>query len=337
MKKTKIILETDLFEHSAVKAWREFQPKCDEPEQIEVLKQKKKSSVYRLAGVGPKNSAVIAKRCKYEKAMIERAIYEEVLPLLSVPTPKYYGFIKEQDGLFWWLFLEDIGNQGFSPLIAKHRSLAAQWMGEMNTSVEFSNVNSHLPNQGPEYYQRYLRTVREMIPEIKIFYSLETIHQDLLTNIISMCEFLEGNWNQIERFCNQVPRTLVHGDCQVKNAHVRLTETGQVFTPFDWANAGWGLPATDLGQLSLPYKSLPPTVPDYTTYLTVIRDEWPDFAPETVHQLANLGQIFWSLKVISLSIQEFDERYPYLEGLLQNFSIYASVLAAALQALKLVN
>jgi len=332
MKKTKKILETDLLEHPAVKAWGGVQPNCVEPDQIEILKQKEKSSVYRLAGVGPNNSAVIAKRCKYEKAMIERAIYEEVLPFLSVPTPKYYGFIEEQDGIFWWLFLEDVGDQRFSPLIANHRSLAAQWMGEMNTAIDTSNLNSNLPNQGPEYYQLYLRSAREMLPNIRIFYSLEAIHQELLNDIIYMCEFLEEHWNQIEKFCNQMPRTLVHGDCQVKNAHIRSSQTGLTFAPFDWANAGWGLPATDLGQLSLPYKNLPPTVPDCETYLSLVRNEWPDFDLETVQQLANLGQIFWSLKVISLSVPEFDDKRTYLEGLLYNFSVYASVLATAIQA-----
>ena len=334
MKKTKKVLEIDLLEHPTVKAWGEIQSERFMPERIEVLTRKKKGAVYRLVGVGPNNSAVIAKRCKSEKAMIERIIYEEVLPYLSVSSPNFYGYTKEQDGIFWWLFLEDVGDQPLSPILATHRTLSAQWMGEMNTTVEITNMNSHLPDRGPAYYQRYLQTVREMIPEIRIYFSHEANHQEILKDIISMCEFLEGHWNQIEIFCNQIPRTLVHGDCQVKNAHVRSTHTGLIFAPFDWASAGWGLPATDLGQLALPYKSLPPTNPDYTTYLSVVRDEWPDFDLEIVQQLANIGQIFWSLKVISKSIPEFDDKETYLEGLLYNYNVYASVLTAAIQAVK---
>lgn len=336
-KQTTKIIKTNLLEHPAIKAWREIRKNKFEPERIEILTQKRKGSVYRLVGVGPNNSAVIAKRCKSEKAMIERIIYREVFPYLSVPTPIFYGYTKEQNGIFWWLFLEDVGNQRLSPVLAEHRTLAAQWMGEMNTSTEITKLNSHLPNRGPEYYQRYLRSAREMIPEIQIFYSLKASQQELLKDIISMCELLEKHWNQIEIFCNQIPRTLVHGDCQVKNAHVRSTQNGLVLAPFDWASAGWGLPATDLGQLSLPYKSLPPTVPDCAAYLSVVRNEWPDFDLETVQQLANLGQIFWALKVISKGLPEFDDKDTYLEGLLFDFGVYASVLDTAIQAVNWTN
>jgi hypothetical protein len=92
-----------------------------------------------------------------------------------------------------------------------------------------------------------------------------------------------------------------------------------------------------LGQLGLPYRSLPPTNPDCATYLTVVREEWPDFDLETVQQLANLGQIFWSLKVISKGIPEFEDKETYLEGLLYNFSVYASVLDTAIQAANWAN
>jgi hypothetical protein len=303
MKKPKEVARTNLFKHPAVKAWRKIHPNQFEPKQIDVLAQKKKGSVYRLTLVGPDSSAVIAKRCKSEKAVIERAIYEEVLPYLSVSIPIFYGHIKEQDGIFWWLFLEDVGNKTLSPVLAEHRTLAAQWMGEMNISPEITNIKSHIPNRGPEYYQRYLQTVLEMVPEIQIFQSTEVRHQGLFENIISACRFLEGYWNQITTFCNRIPRTLVHGDCQVKNAHVRSTQNGLDLAPFDWASAGWGLPATDLGQLSLPFMSLPATVPDCD----------------------------------SKSLPEFDDKKTYLEGLLYNYNIYASVLNSAINAVNWIN
>ncbi|MCK4977002.1 MAG: hypothetical protein KAS36_08720, partial [Anaerolineales bacterium] len=91
------ILQTNLLEHPAVMAWGELQPGRVKPDQIEVSKQKKKGSVYRLAGVGLGNSAVIAKRAREEKALIESAIYEEVLPRLPIHTLHYYGSIEEND------------------------------------------------------------------------------------------------------------------------------------------------------------------------------------------------------------------------------------------------
>jgi hypothetical protein len=101
------ILRNDLLEHPSVRAWSELGPRRVEPEQIEVLKGEKKSSVFRLAGVGPGNSAVIAKRCRQAIADVERAIYEDVLPDLPVTTPRYYGAVEEHDDAFSWLFLED--------------------------------------------------------------------------------------------------------------------------------------------------------------------------------------------------------------------------------------
>ena len=130
-----------------------------------------------------------------------------------------------------------------------------------------------------------------------------------------MCETLEERWTQVELYCSSIPRTLVHGDCQVKNAHVRAKKSGLDLAPFDWASAGWGLPATDLGHLGLPYKSLPQTDPDCETYHSIIQKIWPELDLKTVQQLANLGQIFWSLKVISKSLPEFDAKGTYLEGL----------------------
>ncbi len=318
-------------------AWRKITPNQFEPKQIEVLAQKQKGAVYRLTFDRPENSSVIAKRCKSEKAVIERVIYEEVLPYLSVSLPVFYGYTKEHDGIYWWLFLEDVGNQTLSPVLAEHRAIAAQWMGEMNISPEITNIKSSIPNRGPEYYQRYLQTALEIIPEIQICQSNAERQKEIFNNIISACSFLEGCWNQITTFCSRIPRTLVHGDCQVKNAHVRSTHNGLDLAPFDWASAGWGLPATDLGQLSLPYKSLPPTVPDCETYLSVVRKEWPDLDLETVQQLAYLGQIFWALKVISKSLPEFDDNKTYLEGLLYNYSVYESVLNSAIRAINWIN
>src|SRR5947208_11232788 len=105
--------QADGLEHPAARAWRELRPGRDTPGRIETLhgRQSKawKRTVYRLAGVGPAGSAVIAKRCLAAQAAPERTLYEEVLPHLPVPVLRYYGFLGEPDGHFCWLFLEDAG------------------------------------------------------------------------------------------------------------------------------------------------------------------------------------------------------------------------------------
>jgi thiamine kinase-like enzyme len=326
------ILQTDLLEHPAVEAWTELRPERVKPERIEVLKEKKKGAVYRLAGVGPGNSAVIAKRARRAKAVVERAIYEEVLPNLPVATFHYYGCIEEGDSRFWWLFLEDVGGQQYSPYVGEHRTLAARWFGVMHTASESVTMKTHLPDRGPNLYLTYLRSAHELIPQIPAIPSLRATDLAVLTNIVSMCEFLEAHWSQVEGFCNQMPCTLIHDDCLAKNVHVRMTQAGPTIAPFDWGGAGWGLPATDLGQLRLPYRGQPPDNPDFVTYLSIVRDQWPSLDLQTIQQLANLGQMFWSLKVISRGVPEFDYEWAQVEHIMNNFKIYETALADSIRS-----
>ena len=152
-----------------------------------------------------------------------------------------------------------------------------------------------------------------------------------------MCEFLEANWGQVETFCDQMPRTLVHCDCLAKNVHVQPTQAGLTLALFDWASAGWGLPATDLGQLGLPYRDVPATNPDCATYSSVVQDQWPSLDVQTVQQLANLGQMFWSLKVICLSVPEFDYSEAHIGSITNNFSVHGSILANTIRSARWEN
>src|SRR2546428_1420646 len=90
------VLPANLQEHRALKAWRQVRPECFEPENIQILKHKrKKSAVYRLTGAGPNGSPVIAKRCQAATASVERLIYEKFLSRLSLPALSCYGFVPE--------------------------------------------------------------------------------------------------------------------------------------------------------------------------------------------------------------------------------------------------
>src|SRR6266498_1952711 len=90
---TKEVLPANLQEHRAVKAWRKLQPAWFETDQIEILKLKTKSAVYRLGGAGPDGSAVIAKRCRTETAVVEQAIYDRFLTQMPLPVLRCYGLV----------------------------------------------------------------------------------------------------------------------------------------------------------------------------------------------------------------------------------------------------
>lgn len=334
-RKTAERLQTNLLQHPAIRAWRSLGHQRVKPLYIEILKKKhgKKCSAYRLAGVGPDNCAVIAKGCPPERAFLERTVYEEILPQLSVRTAHYYGSVEGPAG-YWWIFLEDVGDQRYSPLSSEHRALAAHWLGAMHTSAENISPITSLPDRGPDYHQMYLQYLREMIPEIRTISRLNARSRAVLKEILSLCDHLDGQWRDIESYCEPLPRTFVHGDCVVKNAHVQATANGSTFALFDWGSAGWGLPATDLGQLGLPYHSVPQSDPDYQTYAITVGQQWPNLDVTTVRRLAYLGQIFWSLKVIGLSLPGFNDERTHLESLTYNFVIYADVLANAINAIR---
>jgi hypothetical protein len=207
----------------------------------------------------------------------------------------------------------------------------------MHIAAERLRLKVTLPDRGPDHYRAYLRSARQAIRQIPSIASLKFTDQTVLQNIVSMSEFLEAYWGQIADFCDRMPRTLVHGDCLAKNVHVRMTPEGLTIAPFDWGGAGWGLPATDLGQLGLPYRRLPATDPDCATYLSVVQDHWPGFDLHTVQQLANLGQMFWALKVIARGIPEFDCEGAHIESLMGKFGVYRSVLANTIRAARWEN
>src|SRR5207249_4404328 len=75
--------QSTLMSHPAVHAWRQLYPH-DEPRGITTLRIGRRRKVYRLQGAGPDGSAVIAKRYRKADALIERTVYEEILPRVTV-------------------------------------------------------------------------------------------------------------------------------------------------------------------------------------------------------------------------------------------------------------
>src|SRR5437867_6337435 len=236
-----------LLERRAVKAWRGLRPSHDEPASVEILEpgRYRKKTIYRLAGVGMKGSAVIAKRRQMTRGLIERTIYEQILPHLPVTAPHYYGFV-EDDDTFCWLFLEDLGRERFSPLVEEHRVLAARWLGRMHTTAARLTTTFHLPDRGPDYYLELLRSARLAILRNLTNPALGTDDIAVLKAIVSQCDSLEAGWHELEKCCESMPTTLVHGDFRAKNVYVRTDQAGTCLFPIDWETAGWGVPAADL-------------------------------------------------------------------------------------------
>src|SRR5262245_42639941 len=101
----KIVIPANLLEFPPIKAWGKLRPELVQPDMIEILRGRKETArrrAYRLAGVGPEGSAVIAKWCRRAKAFLELTIYEEVLRYLPIPNLRCYGLVEEKNGEFCW-------------------------------------------------------------------------------------------------------------------------------------------------------------------------------------------------------------------------------------------
>ena len=276
MAKTVEIIRDNLRQHPAVEAWRQFQPGCPEPEQIEVLNLKKKSAVYRLAGAGPNRSAVIAKRCRAATAAVERAVYDELPARLPLPALCCYGWLLEPESKYCWLFVEDAGNHAYSAASDEHRALAGRWLGTIHRTPLSAQFQARLPDRGPGHYLKRLGLAQAVLLELADNPLLSSDEMALLRTVLAQGEVMQAHWSELERFCEGWPRVLVHGDFAIKNLRLQNGSTAPALLVYDWEMAGWGVPATDLAQSLTRCAS-----PDLEVYCSILRQDNPHVQPAT--------------------------------------------------------
>src|SRR5712691_8639241 len=300
------VIHANLADHPAVRAWRRLAGGHSEPDSIQILKEDLhdkrcdldpfppkgtgRSSVYRLVGVGPRGSTVVAKQG--ESAATEHIIYERVLPRLPISALRYYGSVDDDDTEYCWLFLEDAGDERYSPEVKEHRALAGRWLGAMNVSAQRLAVQEALPDRGAAFYLEGLRRARAMITKILGHPAVRADDRRILKAIVCHCDRLETLWQPIERFCERMPRTLFHGDLASKYVCVRAEETGQSLLVMDWETAGWGIPAADLAQFPLERSHYISLSLDLEAYWTVVQPWWPNVGLPDLRRLAELGKAF---------------------------------------------
>jgi hypothetical protein len=333
---TSELVKTGSFgEHPAIASWRAVQPGRVGFQGIETLEENKKSVVYRLAGVGLGGSAVVAKQCWYKSALVERAIYEAILPHVPLPHLHYYGFVQWDDE-WCWLFFEDAGKQEYSSQREEHRLLAAQWLGIMHTSAARLAPASQLPDRGPKHYSARLQSAHALIERALVELTFNRNDRAILESIVSQCDLLKGHWRKVEQSCKLVPRTVVHGDFVPKNLRVRRGSAGIVLLPFDWENAGWGLPTIDLATAGLARSTgnsaASSECPEISAYRSAVCQFWPQFGGDT---LANLGMIFRLINAVEWASAGLagERSGGAMARSLAQFRFYEGQIAGAIQAL----
>jgi hypothetical protein len=336
-----IIRTGRLEEHPAIKAWRVLELGRGELQGIEILQEAKKSRVYRIVGAGLGGSAVIAKQRRYRDRLVERTIYEAVLPHLPLPRLHYYGFVQADDE-YCWLFFEDAGREFYAPRMEEHRLLAARWLGVMHTSAARIATASQLPDRGPSYYLARLQSAHAVIQRVLDDFTLSTNDRIVFDSIASQCDLLQAHWSQLEQMCESIPRTVVHGDFVQKNIRVRLSHYGLVLLPFDWETAGWGLPTIDLWTAGLirfvDGSTAPSASPEISCYRSIVNQFWPQLDVHDVRVLANLGIIFRQIDAIDwacegLAYERADRMLKTSVGQLRCYQDWDCV-GGAIQAVK---
>jgi aminoglycoside phosphotransferase (APT) family kinase protein len=313
------ITRADLREHAALRAWRMIRPGGAEPAGIAILRKSEKSSVYRLDGIGPGGSSLVAKRCRIETALIERLVYEDVLPCLPITTLTFHGCVGDNES--HWLFVEYAGGVRFSAGNEAHRALASRWLALMHTAATRLPLADALPDRGPGHYVEQLRCARETIRRNLENPALRSSDRGVLESIVAQCDALESRWCEVEARCAGLPRTLVHGDFRPKNVYIRAEQVGMRLFAIDWEMAGWGVPAVDLASARGPRVELI----DVPTYMSVARESWRTLDAASLRTLLAVGLLFRRLDAINWDAVRLATPWP--QRAMEAMRVYRAELA----------
>jgi aminoglycoside phosphotransferase (APT) family kinase protein len=291
----------DVAAHPAVQAWLAVTGSGRLPRSVVVVRDRPSphKGVYRLAGVGDRDTAVFAKRAPDSQILLQRRIHEQLLPFLGVTVPAYYGSCLEPpDG---WLFLEDVGDARYSRTEPAHLSAVARWVGALHTAAARLDSVPSLPDAGPSRYLEQLRAAHAKVHVALGRWTFPRAEVEVLAAVLAWCDALEDRWPLVEDGCAGAPSTLVHGDFQPKNAFLRGDDHDPRVLPIDWELAGWGPPAIDLTKI------------DVATYWQTVREGWPSVDYETVERLARVGRVLEAVGAVdreseALRLERADDR-----------------------------
>jgi Phosphotransferase enzyme family len=287
----------DLRTHPAVSAWLTLRQGGAEPRNIVALrpprKRRHKSCTFRLDGIGRQGSSIVAKLCLKETAELERFIYESILPDLPVPQLEYYGTVESDDPEMGWIFVEDAGDERYSRNDKVHRRLAAEWIATMHVSAWNLPALKQLPDRGPAHYLNCLRSARQRIAASRANTVITRDQRTVIDRVDAYLQFFEDSWSELERLCQSMPRTLVHGDLGGRNGRIRNIGGRRTLVVFDWETAGIGVPAGDLTSSRIDALSC-----CLQTYFSTAKEAWPFLTLDNIVQFERIGRIFRVLAAI---------------------------------------
>ena len=321
-----------LLAHPAVQAWSRLNPERVIPDQItpagvKVGRARAHLDVYRLGGVGLGGTAVIAKRCEADRGLVERTVYERILPHVNLPGPHFYGAVPgapgDPGGDVSWLFLSEIGGDKYDSERPDHFIAAARWLGVLHTEASAAIEHAGLPDAGSARYRVQMHAARDLIRGAADNPAFSADGLAFLDGLLAQFDELDEHWDRLDQVCTGLPATLVHGDFNGKNIRVQQTPQGLQIGVFDWEYAGRGVPCVDLAAA----RQIAAT-PDLATYLSVVRARWPHCRQADLERLATCGVVFRALA--SFKWESHHLVHPWANAWLTIFETYQALLVDAL-------
>jgi thiamine kinase-like enzyme len=293
-------------EHRVVAAWKAIDSSRICPRSVcRVEARKRDRDVYRLAF--DDDLSVIAKGCQRQVAEAEAAVYERVLPHVSLPALRYYGTVDEPDTSVTWLFVQEaIGNEYLSD-DPDCRRAAALWLAALHTDASRLDLGHVMPDRDVGYFLGCACDIHAAISSSLENPALTAADVAVLERVLASTEHLDSRSNEIESALRSMPRTVVHNDVCADNLRARHSDGTLVVLPFDWEDAGWGVPAIDLAQLAEhPAYSVRP---DLETYESIVRQTWGHIDGHDIRLLGECGAMFRLISELHWEAWRLSYRY----------------------------
>ena len=211
---------------------------------IECIEVSKKSAVYRVWRGGT-HSPVIVKRCATGLGVVERFMYDELLPTIGVEHLELYETTTDQNGAIW-LVMEDAGIRRPDLATVTHRRLLTEWVGRLHAATRHISRPLVLPDRGLSYFRaRLMQCTREL--EMRCDQEGNDLDANAtMQRAMESCRRLEFAWPHLTLACEPFASCVVHGDLATENLRIEVAPSGDRLLVLDWEKSGWGVPAIDM-------------------------------------------------------------------------------------------
>lgn len=230
----------------AIRAWVEFSG-SEAPRRIKTMLPPRytgKSVVLGLGPVGPGGIRVVAKELLARAAKLEKTVYEEILPRLSVSGPELIGMVESVDPGRVWLFLEEVDGPAFDKRDAAHVAIASRWLARLHSET-LNGDEGLLPERHPAHYEALAKRTRSELGEVSENRELTSTQTELLGRLAGHVGRLLASFDSVADVYTALPRVVVHGDFKWRNMAFSSTVGLQDLYVFDWSEAHVGPTAID--------------------------------------------------------------------------------------------